>query len=249
MDFKSHSGDYEIKASSRDGVLATVAGYFSKFNNVDLDGDVIVPGAFAKTLAERGPGGTNQIMHLLQHDSWQVLGKPELLKEDNFGLYFETPIADTVIGRDTVTLYKLGVYNEHSIGFRIIGKTEDEMTDEQGFRRPVRKLTELKLWEGSTVTWWANPMTPVVGIKSTDRKSQLDEIAERLIRLEKAITDNHFSEKTMNLLQIEIGVLANAVKQIESEPVEDTTLRSGFDPTAFQKAYDIGLNINNFFKL
>ena len=36
-----------------------VAGYFSAFNNVDSDGDLIKPGAFTKSINERGPGSSS----------------------------------------------------------------------------------------------------------------------------------------------------------------------------------------------
>ena len=36
-----------------------VTGIWSAFNNIDYDDDIIRPGAFAKTIADRGPTGTN----------------------------------------------------------------------------------------------------------------------------------------------------------------------------------------------
>jgi len=50
-----------------------VTGYYSAFGNVDSDDDVILPGAFERTLRERGPEGKNRIMHLWQHDPWRPL--------------------------------------------------------------------------------------------------------------------------------------------------------------------------------
>jgi len=41
--------------------------YYSAFGNVDSDGDVIVPGAFTKTLKENGPNAKNRIWHLFNH--------------------------------------------------------------------------------------------------------------------------------------------------------------------------------------
>jgi HK97 family phage prohead protease len=244
MDFKSHLGEVEIKATTgQKGIIATVAGYFAAFGNVDSDGDIILPGAFAKTIKERGPEGSNQIFHLLQHDAWSVLGKPTVLKEDTFGLYFETPMPDTTIARDTVKLYEAGIYNEHSIGYRVISNSEAIDADGQ----TVRYLQELKLWEGSTVTWGANPMTPFVGMKSENSKDVMDEIAKRLEKINKAITDNHFSEKTMNLLQIEIGVITEAIKQMRQSPTDDVTIQEPYDPISFLKAYDLGYNILNHF--
>jgi hypothetical protein len=97
------------------------------------------------------------------------------------------------------------------------------------------------------VTWGANPMTPFVGMKSENSKDVMDEIAQRLEKINKAITDNHFSEKTMNLLQIEIGVITEAIKQMRQSPTDDVTIQEPYDPISFLKAYDLGYNILNHF--
>ncbi|HEY4613744.1 MAG TPA: hypothetical protein VII11_12230, partial [Bacteroidota bacterium] len=43
-----------------------VMGYAAAFNNRDHDGDIIRPGAFKRTIAARGPGGSNKIKFLYQ---------------------------------------------------------------------------------------------------------------------------------------------------------------------------------------
>ena len=66
----------DVDAASR-----IVTGYFSSFGFKDSDGDIIIPGAFKKTIKERGPSGSNRIFHLWQHRTDMVLGKPRVLKE------------------------------------------------------------------------------------------------------------------------------------------------------------------------
>ena len=62
-----------------------VTGYFSKFNNVDADGDIIRPGAFTKTIKENGPESSlPRIKHLLNHDPSLPLGVLTSLKEDGY---------------------------------------------------------------------------------------------------------------------------------------------------------------------
>ncbi len=94
----------------------TVCGYFASFNTKDSDGDMFAPGCFAKSINEN----SDRIMHLLQHNTLQPIGRPSLLKEDNTGLYFETPVAKTQLGDDVLQLYRDGVYKEHSVGFEMI---------------------------------------------------------------------------------------------------------------------------------
>jgi phage head maturation protease len=68
--FKSF--DYSIKGADIDASKGIVTGYFAAFNNKDSDGDIIVKGAFAKTIKERGPQSSKpRIKHLLDHGSRQ----------------------------------------------------------------------------------------------------------------------------------------------------------------------------------
>lgn len=116
--------DYKIKSDGEvkdvDIQKRIVTGYASKFGNIDHHGDMIVQGAFKKTLKERGVDGNNSIWFLHNHSTDKPLGKPKVLKEDAFGLYFEAPIVDTTIGNDVLKLYDAGLINEHSIGFSTI---------------------------------------------------------------------------------------------------------------------------------
>lgn len=137
-----------------------ITGYFSVFGNVDSDGDMIMPGAFKKSLSE---GGMKRFKHLYQHDSWRPLSGTKngklVVKEDSVGLFFDSTISQTSWGRDTIKLYVDGVVDEQSVGFQTI---RDNKKDK------YRELIELKGWEGSTVTWGANDMALSTSVKSLD---------------------------------------------------------------------------------
>ena len=158
--FKNLSGnslkDVDVKGR-------TVTGYFSAFGSKDSDGDIIVPGAFSKSLSENGPTGSNRIQFLWQHDVSLPMGKPHILKEDPYGLYFEAKVANTTWGNNALALYDAGVINEHSIGFQTIQSSDKGSHNE---------LTELRLYEGSAVTFGANPNTPFTGMKSEQLKNE-----------------------------------------------------------------------------
>src|SRR5690606_17852466 len=62
------------------------SGYASLFGEVDLGKDAIAPGAFAKSLARRGPAGVRM---LFQHDPAEPLGRWRTIREDERGLYVE----------------------------------------------------------------------------------------------------------------------------------------------------------------
>jgi HK97 family phage prohead protease len=204
-----------------DDVKGIVTGYFSAFNNIDSDGDVIVSGAYKKTVAENGPMGRNRIMHLLQHNPLMPLGKPTELMEDAKGLRFTSKITETSYGKDVIKLYAEGVFNEHSVGFEII-----KADNKAGYR----EIREIKLWEGSTVTWGANPNTPIESMKSWDKpKSE-----EMLAKFCNILRNGDVSDESMIQLEIGLKQLENHLKALESVQIvesEETQFKSEEDPT------------------
>jgi HK97 family phage prohead protease len=140
-----------------DSSTRVVTGYYASFGTVDAEREEFAPGAFEDTIRRRGPDGSNRIKHLWQHDPFTPIGTPEVLREDERGLYFETRIVDTQAGTDALKLYEEGVINEHSVGFNRV----DQEPREDG----TTLITEVQLWEGSSVTWGANPRTPATGLK------------------------------------------------------------------------------------
>ena len=204
-----------------DDVKGIVTGYFSAFNNIDSDGDVIVSGAYKKSIAENGPMGRNRIMHLLQHNPLMPLAKPIELMEDAKGLRFTSKITETSYGKDVIKLYAEGVFNEHSVGFEII-----KADNKAGYR----EIKEIKLWEGSTVTWGANPNTPIESMKSWDKpKSE-----EMLAKFCNILRNGDVSDESMIQLEIGLKQIENHLKELESvqivESVE-TQFKSEEDPT------------------
>jgi len=148
--FQTKSIKAEIKDVDKSKGIVT--GYFSVFGNVDSDGDMIMKGSFDRTIKNNG----QRIKHLWQHDVRYPLSKPSTLKEDSYGLYFESTISKTSYGKDVLQLYADGVVDEHSIGFRTV---------QQQAKSDYNEITEIKLWEGSTVTFGANEMAKYTGMK------------------------------------------------------------------------------------
>jgi HK97 family phage prohead protease len=203
-DFRyGHTG---IKIKSVDSESRIVSGYASAFNNVDLDNDMILPGAFAKTITERGPSGKNEIFFLHNHSSANILGKPTTLKEDSVGLYFEAKIAPTRLGDDILALYKEEVINQHSIGFSTIqGRWVNSTTSKDGFY----EISEVKLYEFSSVLWGANPNTPFLGMKG---EMKIDEIFDRLEKLHKSLRSGQMMDETYAFLELEVNQLKSFLK-------------------------------------
>lgn len=169
-----------------------VIGYFASFNTVDNSKDLIIPGAFRKSILERGANGKNLIFHLWQHETDKILSKPTILKEDTYGLYFESEIVKTSYGSDILKLYESGVINQHSVGYKTI--KESTVTDNAG-NLQYNSLNELKLYEGSTVTWGANENTPFLGMKSD---------ITLIENLQKALKTSGLTDEMYQKIEIEI---------------------------------------------
>jgi hypothetical protein len=146
------------KAIEQDGEGWLFTGHAAVFNVAD-DGDppdVILPGAFTKTIQEWGPAGANRIKVLALHRyDWLPIGRPLELAEDATGLAFRARISDTAVGRDVATLIADEVVTEMSIGF---DRIKWEIDKNAGVWR-------IKLWEISPVTWAMHPLARIAALK------------------------------------------------------------------------------------
>ena len=189
-----------------------VEGYFSVFDFKDSDGDVLIKGAFKKTIEENGAGGKNRIMHLYQHDPLMVLGKPMTLMEDDKGLYFKTMITDTELGTDVLKLYRDGVLKEHSVGINFVQREYSNNDD-------CYIVKECKMWEGSTVTWGANEMA-LGGMAKGSHKDAVDQYK----RLSKAWYEGDYTDDTFLLIEKQIKHLEETFRKSlqDAKPIQDS---------------------------
>ena len=171
METKHLDCRFDVKAVGDDGVIE---GYGSVFDVKDSYADVVVKGAFAKSIAAHRSEKTMPAM-LWQHDTSTVLGVWTEMSEDANGLKLKGKLAlDTVKGKEAHALLKMGALNGLSIGFMTKLSEYDEKSQ-------IRKLTEVDLWETSIVTFGANPKARITGVKSSDEIATLKD-AERVLR-------------------------------------------------------------------
>lgn len=147
---------FELK--SLDDETGTFEGYASVFGNVDLGNDVVMPGAFKRTL-DHSKGA---IPILWFHDPSQPVGIGIEASEDAKGLLVKGQLdLNTQRGREVHSGMKMGYIQSMSIGYKAIGK---EIKD------GVRHLTELALPEYSLLTkgFAMNPEAAVESVKALD---------------------------------------------------------------------------------
>lgn len=130
----------------------TFTGYASTWD-LDQGGDIIVKGAFTKTLQEAG----SRVKVLWQHH--EPIGIPMSMIEDDKGLLVTAKISKTRLGDEALELMNDGVIDRMSIGYRIPeGKSEYNSDG-------IRIIKELKLLEFSLVTFPMNEAAVITGVK------------------------------------------------------------------------------------
>lgn len=131
------------------------AGYASVFHRVDRGGDRVLPGAFAKSIARRGPRG---VRLLWQHDPSTPIGVIDEIAEDGRGLFVKGRLLlEVARGREAHALLCGAAIDGLSIGYRTLLAERD--------RDGVRNLREIDLWEVSLVTF---PMQPAARVAALD---------------------------------------------------------------------------------
>jgi uncharacterized protein len=166
MEVKRLSFAFEVKAEDD---TRTIEGFGSVFNNTDSYNDIVMPGAFAKTIKGRKP------VMLWQHDSDEPIGVWDVVEEQDRGLYVKGRILETSMGNDAYTLVKAGAISGLSIGYSPV---KWETDDTKG----VRKLTEVKLYEVSLVTFPANEKAKITRVKSEDGGFMTERDFEEFLR-------------------------------------------------------------------
>lgn len=164
-------------------------GYGSVFGNEDLGGDIVLPGAFARSLAEYRASKTLPQMFWM-HKMDQVPGKWLSMAEDEEGLAVKGVLAETQLGNEMYTLLKMDAVRGLSIGYRAI----DYDWDKDG----RRLLKEVKLWEVSLVSLGMNPLAEVTGVKS--RLSVMGEYVPSAREMEKAFREMGCSKAVSHTL-------------------------------------------------
>ena len=130
-------------------------GYASLFGIPDGAGDVVAPGAFAKSLRARPAA---KVRLLYQHFAHEPIGVWEAIREDARGLYVRGRLTlDVQRGAEVMALLRDGALDGLSIGFRTRRARRDPATGH-------RILLELELWEVSVVTFPLSPQSHVTAI-------------------------------------------------------------------------------------
>ena len=150
MERKRSEFRIEVKDLSEAG---SFEGKLSVYGNVDEGSDCVEAGAFTKTIRENG----NEIPLLWQHKSDEPIGKLALTDGTDALRVKGQLLMDLPEAQKAYKLIKAGIVKGLSIGFKTI---KDSIED------GVRHLKEVRLFEGSIVTFPMNQMALITSVKS-----------------------------------------------------------------------------------
>lgn len=180
-------------------------GYAAIFNNIDSVSDMVMPGAFTKSLQDFGPNGSGIPCYWghQMDDPMMCIGWTKSAVEDERGLRVEVELdLDNPNGAQVYKMMKRGVINQMSFAYDI----KDFAISSTPTGDDYWELRELKIHEVSVVQVGANQETELLSVKnriSDIRATTLPRgVAERL---EKANT-----------------LISSALSEVASESPEDS---------------------------
>ena len=226
--YSSKSSEMSIK--DLDTGSRKVAIYLSTFDSLDSDNDIIRKGAFKKSIQERGPqtNSNRQIAFLRYHNWEKQIGRFEELSEDSKGLFAVGYLGTSTLGSDALADYKDGIIKEHSIGFNYIKdkiKFIEDSSDAGGFY----EINEVKLWEGSAVTFGANEHTNVIEVAKSLSPQELIEKATHLSSeidlVGKALANGQGTDDRLHSLEMKLKVLnSQLLTLVKLDPLDKQSI-------------------------
>ena len=165
----------DVEFSKAEGEEGKVKAVFSVFNDVDSDGDVVLP-----TSIKSGFDPNNEEVPMVWAHQWdKPIGRGKIVKDGEKAVFDGEFFMDTDSGSEAYKLVKnMGNLQQWSFGFRVddseYGKFKKADQDDE---QEVRYLKSLSVYEVSPVLVGANQDTFTMAIKTqktdTDEKSVL----------------------------------------------------------------------------
>jgi len=143
-------------------------GYLAVWNTVDLGGEVILPGAFSKSLTQH-----DTFPLMVRHALWggdvsEIVGS-FTAKEDDYGLFIDATYLDTPAAQETRQKTDRGIARGLSVGYREINVRRQQMDG-----RSVNALVEGALIEGTITIVPMNEQAIITATKSLTESRALE---------------------------------------------------------------------------
>ena len=134
---------------------ARLTGYAAIFGVIDKGGDIVMPGAFQRALAEPRAAA---LPLLWQHDQARPIGRIVSAQEDRTGLRIAASlVAGNSDADDAMALVQARALTGLSFGYRVRRQVRDRASN-------VRRLLDIDLIEVSLVTFPMQPRARVTAV-------------------------------------------------------------------------------------
>ena len=184
METKHLDSPFELKGL--DESTGEFEGLAAVFNKPDSYDDVILPGAFKKSL-HKHPKRKVKMHH--EHDRTRPIGTFSTIKETDEGLFVKGQlILELAAAKEALILLKAGLLDSMSIGFRTVKDSFNTETK-------VRELIEIKLLEISLVLFPAQEGALISSVKALT-----PELIETKRDLESVLREAGFSNSTSKFI-------------------------------------------------
>ena len=158
---ENHKVNKSIEFKTVDDEKGAVEAVFSVYNNLDSDGDVVIPGAIKSGFKD------NQVPMVFAHKWDQPIGKGVIETDDDKAIFKGSFFMGTEAGKEAYNLAKeMGDLQEWSFGFRINDYEVAPFTKDGSDEVDARYLKDLEVFEVSPVLVGANRETYTLAIKS-----------------------------------------------------------------------------------
>lgn len=182
--------DFDLELKTFDAETGAFEGYAAYFNNVDRGNDIILPGAFKRSL-EEFKSKNAPIPLLWQHNDIEPIGFIPEYKEDDKGLLVKGQLdLEVQKAREAKSLMKNKVISAMSIGYRATKKSYNASTG-------IRTLIEVDLKEVSMVTF---PMNDNARVHAIKKRIEDGLMPKTIADFERLLRDVGFSKKNATIV-------------------------------------------------
>lgn len=204
---------------SFDEAEGKVKAVFSVFNEIDSDGDVVLPKSIRSGYGNKG------VVMCWAHDWKQIIGKGQIKQDENQAVFEGEFNMNTTAGKEAYeTVKAMGDIQQWSFGFEVNDSEKGMFKKDGGDEVEVRYLKDVKVWEVSPVLVGANQNTHTLAVKEKDIKDDDENIDDVDTEFEEVKDVGlRFTDEVDNLL-IKMTALLKRAKEL-------TALRLSKDKT------------------